>query len=114
MQPTHTVVLAFSRFAKSRESDEAKSSHTVPIAKVLVLSQAKVGDKTYQTTFEVSKSNTPELKENEEVPTGAKLENVKDSTEPVTRATVTAVTPVFLKVTVVFMLMPLIPFLIAL
>ena len=49
----------------------------------------------------------------EEVPTGAKVETVKDSTEPVTGATVTAVTPVFLKVMVVFMLMPMIPFLFA-
>ena len=49
----------------------------------------------------------------EEVPTGAKVETVKDSTEPVTGATVTAVTSDFLKVTVVFMLMPMIPFLFA-
>ena len=49
----------------------------------------------------------------EEVPTGAKVETVKDSTEPVTGATVTAVTSDFLKVTVVFMLMPMIPILFA-
>ena len=42
----------------------------------------------------------------EEVPTGAKVETVKDSTELVTGATVTAVTEVF-------MLMPMIPFRIA-
>ena len=45
-------------------------------------------DKTDQTTVGVS-----ELNEHEEVPTGAKEETVKDSTEPVTGASATAVTP---------------------
>ena len=43
-----------------------------------------VRDKTDQTTVEVSKNNTPELIEKKEVPTEAKVETVKDSTESVT------------------------------
>ena len=93
--------------------DEAKSSQTAPIAKVSVLSQAEVGDKTDQTTVKVSESNAPELIEKKEVPTGAKVKTVKDSTEPVTGVTVTVVTPDFIKVMVVFMLMTIIPFLFA-
>ena len=45
-------------------------------------------DKTDQTTVRVSERN-----EHEAVPTGAKEETVKDSTEPVTGDSATAVTP---------------------
>ena len=61
-----------------------------------VLVQATVRDKTDQTTVSSIESSMPILGENEEVPTGAKVETVKDSTEPVTGARVTAVTSDFL------------------
>ena len=66
-------MILFNRCANRSETDEAKSFHTAPIV-----------------TVEVSKSNRPNLMENEEVPAWAKAETVKDSTVPVTGATVTA------------------------